>query len=104
MEILLEESCGTGKLNATHVSAIKSPISSIWLQDVGCVISESGALAALKCDMPAVCPATHPVDDKAQSGRGLGQVRRVNLRDITQADHFGSWPGAGYQGFHLLGG
>ena len=52
---------------------------------------------------PAVRPAAEAVDDVGQAGGGLGQVGRVDLRDVAQADHLGAGAGARDQRLHLLG-
>ena len=39
-----------------------------------------------------------------QPGTGRGQVRGVDLRQVTQAHHFGTGTGTGDDGFHLVRG
>src|SRR5581483_2499560 len=73
------------------------------LQDVGGVIGEPGALAARERDVPRVRPALHAVDDVGEARAALGQVRRVDLRDVAEAHDLGSRPRARDQRLHLLG-
>ena len=47
-------------------------------------------------------PALEAVDDVGQARAALGQVGRVDLRDIAQADHLGARTGARDQRLHLL--
>src|SRR5258706_9109639 len=74
------------------------------LQGFGGVVGEPRTLAALQGHVPRVRPAFHAVHDIGQSGAALGEVGRVDLRDIAQAHHLGAGAGAGDQSLHLLGG
>src|SRR6266849_1014323 len=74
------------------------------LQRFGSVVGEARALAALQGHVSRVRPAFHAVHDIGQSGAALGEVGRVDLRDVAQAHHLGAGAGAGDQGLHLLGG
>src|SRR5258705_4778644 len=73
------------------------------LQRFGGVVGEARALAPLEGDVARMRPALHAVHHIGQSRAALREVRRVDLRDITQADDLGARPGAGDQGLHLLG-
>src|SRR5581483_5575755 len=73
------------------------------LQDVGGAIREPRALAARERDVPRVRPALHAIDDVGEARAALGQVRRVDLRDVAQAHDLGSRPRARDQRLHLLG-
>src|SRR5689334_121767 len=71
------------------------------LQDFRRVVGETRTLAARERDVAAVRPALEAIDDIGQAGAALGQVRRVDLRDIAQADDLGAGPGPGDQRLHL---
>src|SRR5215471_21705212 len=73
------------------------------LQRFGGVVGEPRALAALQGDVPRVRPALHAVDDVGEARAALGQVRRVDLRDVAQAYDLGAGPRARDQRLHLLG-
>jgi phosphate/sulfate permease len=47
-------------------------------------------------------PALEAVDHIGQAARAFGQVRRVDLRDVAQAQDLGAGTGARDQGLHLL--
>ena len=53
--------------------------------------------------MTGVLPALEAVDHVSQAGTALGQVRRIDLSDIPEADDLGAGSGPGDQGLHLLG-
>src|SRR5688572_1428226 len=72
------------------------------LQSFGSVIGQPGALAAGERHMPGVPPVLHAIDDVSEARRALGKVRRVDLRDVAQAHHFGARAGARHQRLHLL--
>src|SRR5258705_13433568 len=84
--------CGDGRGNLFDI-----------LQRFGGVVGEARALAPLESDVARMRPAFHAIDDIRQSRAALREVRRVDLRDIAQADDLGARPGAGDQGLHLLG-
>ncbi|ENO86542.1 dehydrogenase [Thauera aminoaromatica S2] len=48
-------------------------------------------------------PALEAVDHEGEARRTLGEVGRVDLRDVAHADHLGAGAGARDQGLHLLG-
>mmetsp|Transcript_6769 Transcript_6769/g.28486 ORF Transcript_6769/g.28486 Transcript_6769/m.28486 type:complete len:567 (-) Transcript_6769:681-2381(-) len=53
--------------------------------------------------MAAVGPALEAVDREGQARTALGQVGRVDLREVAQADDLGARAGARDQRLHLLG-
>src|SRR5690606_8269532 len=73
------------------------------LEDFGGLIGEPGAFAALQGDVRTVRPAAKPADHIGEAGGGLGEIGRVDLRDIAQADHLGARAGPRQQCLHLLG-
>jgi hypothetical protein len=54
------------------------------LQHFARVIGQAGTLAARQGDVAAVRPALEAVDHIGQAARAFGQVRRVDLRDVTE--------------------
>ncbi len=48
-------------------------------------------------------PALEAIDDVGEARRALGEVRRVDLRDVAEADHLGAGTGARDERLHLLG-
>src|SRR5882672_4022311 len=73
------------------------------LQRFGGVVGEARALAPLEGHVARMRPPLHAIHDIGETGAALGEVGRVDLRDIAQADDLGARPGAGDQGLHLLG-
>src|SRR5260221_2689639 len=72
------------------------------LQRFGGVVGEARALAPLESHVARMRPPLHAIHDIGETRAALGEVRRVDLRDIAQADDLGARPGAGDQGLHLL--
>src|SRR5688500_8678690 len=72
------------------------------LEHVGGVIGEARALAARERDVPGVAPVLHAVDDVGEAGGALGEVWRVDLRDVAEAHHLGAGAGARHERLHLL--
>ena len=79
------------------------PDGACTLQHLGRVVGEPRALAALQRHVAAVRPALEAVDHIGQAGAALGQVGRVDLRDVAEADDLGARAGARDQRLHLLG-
>src|SRR5260221_12882339 len=73
------------------------------LQRFGGVVGEARAFAPLEGHVARMRPPLHAVHDIGETGAALREGRRVDLRDIAQADDLGARPGAGDQGLHLLG-
>src|SRR5688572_23340432 len=65
-------------------------------------IGKPRALAAHQRDVARVLPAAEAVDDVGQSGRRLGEVGRVDLRDVAEAHELGAGPCARDESLHLL--
>ena len=53
--------------------------------------------------MAAVSPTFEANHYVGQPAGAFGQIRRINLRDITQADDLGAGAGTRYQRLDLLG-
>lgn len=53
--------------------------------------------------MPTVWPIFESVNNIGEAGGGFGQVGRIDLANVTQANNFGAWASARDQGLHLLG-
>jgi propionyl-CoA synthetase len=66
-------------------------------------VRQPRALAARQRHMAAVRPALEAVDRIGQARRAFGEVGRVDLRQVAQADDLGARAGAGDQRLHLLG-
>ena len=47
-------------------------------------------------------PALEAINDIGETGRTLGEVGRIDLCDVAEADHLGSRAGTGDQRLHLL--
>src|SRR6478672_2230595 len=73
------------------------------LQHFRGVVGQPRTLAATQGHVRAVRPRLEAVDGVSEARRGLGEVGRVDLFDIAQADDLGAGTGAGDQGLHLLG-
>src|SRR5208282_5948381 len=73
------------------------------LQDLRRAIGQPRAFAAQQRDMAAVRPALEAVDDVGEPRAPLGEVRRVDLRDVAKAYDLGARSGARDQRLHLLG-
>src|SRR5688572_11068548 len=54
------------------------------LQCFGGVIRQPRALAAHERDVPAVGPPFHPVHDIGEAGAPFGEIRGIDLCNITQ--------------------
>ena len=50
-----------------------------------------------------MAPAFEPIHHISQATRALGQIWRINLGDITQADNLGARTGTGHQRLDLFG-
>src|SRR6266850_1606375 len=74
------------------------------LQRFGGVVGEARALAPLEGHVARMRPPLHAIHDIGETGAALGEVGRVDLRDIAQADDLGARPGAGDEGLHQAGG
>ncbi len=64
-------------------------------EDIRRLVGQPRALAPLERDVPRMGPAAEAVDHVGEAGGGLGEVGRVDLRDVAQADHLGARAGAG---------
>src|SRR6185437_13856475 len=60
------------------------------LQRFGRVIGEPRALATRQRDVSRTLPALHAVDDIGEPRASLGEIRRVDLRDVAEADDLGT--------------
>ena len=66
------------------------------------MIGQPRALAALQRHVAGVQPALEAVDDVGHARAPLGEVGRVDLRDVAEADDLGAGAGARDQRLHLL--
>src|SRR5436190_6453281 len=73
------------------------------LKNFGGVVSEPRALAALQRNVPAVRPPFEAIDHVSKARAALGEVGRIDLRDVAEYHHFRTRSRARDQGFHLLG-
>ena len=53
--------------------------------------------------MARMPPAVETVDDISESTTGLGEIGRVNLRDVAEADNLGARTRASDESLHLFG-
>src|SRR3954471_21505250 len=67
------------------------------------VVGEARALAARERDVPGVRPVLHAVDHVGEARAALGEVGRVDLRDVAEADDLGAGARARDERLHLLG-
>src|SRR5512142_1765616 len=67
------------------------------------VVRQTRAFAAHQRDMPAVFPALEAVHHIGQAGAALGEVGRVDLRDVAETDDLGAGTRARDQRLHLFG-
>src|SRR3954465_9289160 len=79
-----------------------APTTERRLQGFGGEVGQSGAFAALERDVAGVGPHLEAVDRVGEAGRRFGQVRRVDLLDVTEADDLRARAGARDQCLHLL--
>src|SRR5690606_4237871 len=70
------------------------------LKHLGRVIRQARTFAAPQRHVRAVGPVLEPVHGVGQARGGFGQVGRVDLFDVAQADDLGAGAGAGDQGLH----
>src|SRR5262249_37200530 len=73
------------------------------LQNLLRVIAEPRALAALERHMARVRPALEAIDDVRDARAALGQVWRVDLRDVAEAHDLRTGSRACHHCLHLLG-
>ena len=74
----------------------------LYLQHLGREVGQARTLAARQGHVTAVRPSLETVDHIGQAAGAFGQVRRVDLRDVTQAEDLGARAGARDQGLELL--
>src|SRR4051812_12668055 len=86
---------GKGQRNLPH-----SP--PYLLEHFRSVVREPRALAAGERHMTGVAPVLHPVDHVSEAGAALGEIRRIDLCNISEAHHLGARSGARHQRLHLL--
>ena len=91
---------GRGLRSGSGGAARRDPV---VLQHVGREVREPRALAALQGHVAGVGPALEALDDVGQARRPLGEVGRVDLRDVAQADDLAADAGPGHERLHLLG-
>jgi len=80
-----------------------SPLAS-YLQMTLRVFGQYRAWHALQGDVHAVREVLEALRQVGQPGTGGRQVRGVDLRQVAQADHFGTGTGTRDDGFHLVRG
>src|SRR5258708_39901752 len=71
-------------------------------KNFGCVVCQARAFAPNQRDMSRERPSVKSVYHIGKPGRGLSQIRRINLRNIAQTHHFCAGAGPGHQRLHLL--
>src|SRR6056297_1239352 len=79
----------------------KRVLSARELQRLGREVSQSGPFAALERDVAGMHPVLEAVYGERQARGGLGQVGRVDLLDVAEADDLGAGTGARDQRLHL---
>jgi hypothetical protein len=72
------------------------------LQHFARVIRQTRTLAARQRDVAAVGPALEAVDDVRQAARTFGEVWRVDLCDVAEAEDLGAGTGTRDQGLDLF--
>src|SRR5258706_11818832 len=77
-------------------------VADYFLQGSRRVVGEARALAAGERDVAGVHPVLHAVDDVGQARAALGEIGRVDLRDVAEAHHLGAGAGARHHGLHRL--
>src|SRR5688572_91544 len=76
------------------VQPTRGGYSARWLlQHVGGVVRQPRALASREGHVAGVTPVLHAVDDVGEARAALGEVRRIDLRDVAQAHHLGAGAG-----------
>src|SRR5690606_26571282 len=68
------------------------------------VFRQHRARHALQGDVHTLGEVFEALGEVGQSGAGGRQVRRIDLRQVAQADHLGAAAGTGDDGFHLVRG
>src|SRR5688500_738400 len=88
--------CSAAEANSARY--ITSP-----LQHVRRVVGQARAFAACQGHVARMRPALEAVDRERETRAAFAQVRRVDLRQVAQADDLGAGSGARDQRLHLLG-
>src|SRR5690606_41986873 len=68
------------------------------------VFGQHRARHALQGNVDAMGEILETLGEVGQPGTGGRQVRRIDLRQVPQADHLGASTGTGDDGFHLVRG
>src|SRR3569832_1001079 len=74
-----------------------------WNGMLKSVVGQARTLASLQGDMAVVRPALEMVHHVGEAGTAFGEVGRIDLGNVAQAHHLGTWAGTGDQRLHLLG-
>ena len=66
------------------------------------MIGQARTLTPLQGNVARVRPTLEAVDHVSQSRATFGEVGRVDLRDVAEANHLGARAGTRHEGLHLL--
>src|SRR5690625_7694730 len=76
----------------------------MWLKSAVGKICQAGSFALLQGDVSCMRPVFKTINDIGQARAALGQIRRVNLSQVAQANNLGPGSSTGDECFHLLWG
>src|SRR3569833_1060037 len=79
------------------------PLCRIGIQDNRSIVGQTRTFTPLQGDMAVVRPALELVHHVGKAGTAFGEGGRIDLGNVAQAHHLGTWAVTGDQRLHLLG-